>query len=215
MFTGIVEEMGIVEKIMHGNLMQLVLRAQKVLEQTKIGDSINVNGACLTVISLANQRVTFEIMKETQEKANFKTLKTGDKVNLERAMSANSRFDGHLVSGHIDGPGQIKTKTAKSGGFILEIEADKNLITYLVPKGSICIDGVSLTIVAVHPGYFSVGFIPHTLKNTTLGTKEPQDKVNLEVDVLAKYVFRYLDNQGKSGSQISENYLRKLGFGED
>lgn len=215
MFTGIVEEIGIVEKIIQGNLMKLVVSAKKALEQTKIGDSINVNGACLTVVSLDNLKITFEIMKETQEKANFKTLKTGDQVNLERAMSANSRFDGHIVSGHIDGTGKIKTKVSKSGEFILEIEMDKELMAYIVPKGSICIDGVSLTLVAVHESSFSVGFIPQTLKNTTLGDKEPHDKVNIELDILSKYVFRYLDRQGKRHTKISENYLRNLGFGEN
>jgi riboflavin synthase len=214
MFTGIVEEVGNVEKIAHGNIMQITLRAEKVLEQTKIGDSINVNGVCLTVVSLDNPRVGFEIMKETQEKTNLKTLQIGHKVNLERAMSASSRFDGHIVSGHIDGQGKIKNKTTKSGEFILEMEADKQLINYLVPKGSICIDGVSLTIMAVQNGSFNIGFIPHTLKSTTLGTKKLGDMVNLEVDMLAKYVFRYLENQGKSGSPISENYLRRLGFGD-
>ncbi|MBU1086696.1 MAG: riboflavin synthase [Candidatus Omnitrophica bacterium] len=215
MFTGIVEEIGVVEKVIQGNLMQLTVRAQKVMEQTKIGDSISVNGVCLTVVLLGKDSVTFEIMKETQEKANLKTLKNGDKINLERAMGANSRFDGHIVSGHIDGTGKIKNKIANSGEFVLEIEADKNLIAYLVPKGSICIDGISLTIVDVKASSFSIGLIPQTLKTTTLGIKQTNDKVNLEVDLLSKYVFRYMDNNIKAGTKISENYLRNLGFGED
>ncbi len=214
MFTGIVEEIGIVEKITQGNLMSLIVRAQKVLEQTKIGDSINVNGVCLTVVSFSKNCLTFEIMKETQEKANFKILKSGDKVNLERAMLANSRFDGHIVSGHIDGTGKIKSKTAKSGAFIIEIEAVKSLITYLVPKGSICIDGISLTIIDVKAASFSVGLIPQTLKTTSLGIKKNKDKVNLEVDLLSKYVFRYMENQGNAAKKITENHLRNLGFGD-
>ncbi|MBU1044318.1 MAG: riboflavin synthase [Candidatus Omnitrophica bacterium] len=215
MFTGIIEEIGTVEKIKQGNLLQLTVRAQKILEQAKIGDSISVNGICLTIISLGKQCVSFEIMKETQEKSNFKTSKTGDKINLERAMQVNSRLDGHIVSGHIDGTGKIVNKTKKSGEFILEIETDKDLIAYLVPKGSICIDGISLTIIEVKAASFSIGLIPQTIKTTTLGIKQNNDKVNLEVDLFSKYVFRYMDNNLKAGTKISENYLHDLGFGED
>jgi len=214
MFTGIVEEIGIIEKIIHGNLMCLSIHAQKVLKQTKIGDSISVNGVCLTVVSCTKNTLSFEIMKETYEKANFKILKCGDKVNLERAMLANSRFDGHIVSGHIDGNGKIKSKIAKSGEFILEVEASKEVIAHLVIKGSICIDGISLTIIDVKLSSFSVGLIPQTLKTTSLGDKKNNDEVNLEIDVLSKYVFRYLENQGTSSEKISEGYLRNLGFGD-
>ena len=214
MFTGIVEEMGIVEKIVKGRLMHLVIRADKVLSETKIGDSINVNGVCLTLVNLDKKRIAFDVMKETQEKANFKVLKVGEEVNLERAMSANSRFGGHIVSGHIDGVGILRKKIKGTDEFWLQIQAKKNLTEYLINKGSIAIDGVSLTIVEVKKNYFTVALIPHTLKSTTLGFKEENNKVNLEVDMLSKYVFRYFENQ-KDGPKITKGYLKKMGYIEE
>ena len=221
MFTGLVEEMGIVEKIVPGKLMRIIVRVQKVNDQTKMGDSISVNGVCLTVTSIDKERLSFDVMKETQKKANFTLLRPGDGVNLERAMSANARFGGHIVSGHIDGVGVVRSKKSREGEFMLEIEADTQIISHLVPKGSICVDGVSLTVVGVHKQYFSIGFIPHTLKNTTLGFKEVGGRVNLEVDILSKYVFRYFQtkdsNTGKKTapkSDITESYLRSQGFGD-
>ena len=150
-------------------------------------------------------------MKETQEKANLKLLKVGEGVNLERAMSAGSRFGGHIVSGHIDGVGILRKKIKGTDEFWLQIEADKSLIGYLVNKGSIAIDGVSLTIVDVKKNNFSVALIPHTLKSTTLGFKEENNKVNLEIDILSKYVFRCLENQ-KGGQKITKGYLKKMGY---
>lgn len=214
MFTGIVEEMGIVEKIVRGRLMHLVIRAEKVLRETKIGDSINVNGVCLTVVTLDKKRIAFDIMKETQEKASFKLLKAGEGINLERAMRANSRFGGHIVSGHIDGIGIIRKKIKGTDEFWLQIEAGKSLIAFLVDKGSIAIDGVSLTIVEVKKTCFTVALIPHTLKSTTLGFKEENNKVNLEVDMLSKYVFRYFEKQKDTPPKLSKDYLKKMGYAE-
>lgn len=212
MFTGIVEEIGIVEKIVRGRLMHLVLRAEKVSRETKLGDSINVNGVCLTVVDLDKKRVAFDIMKETQEKAHFKMFKAGEGVNLERAMSLNSRFGGHVVSGHIDGAGVLRKKIKRTDEFRLEIETDKDLMAFLVDKGSIAIDGVSLTIVEVKRNYFTVSLIPHTLKSTTLGVKKETNKVNLEVDMLAKYVFRYFEKQKDRSPELSKDYLKKMGY---
>ncbi len=212
MFTGIVEEMGIVEKIVRGKLMHLVIRAEIVLGETKIGDSINVNGVCLTVVSLDKKRIAFDVMKETQQKTNLKLLKAGECVNLERAMKANSRFGGHIVSGHTDGIGIVRKKIRGSDEFWLQIEADENLIFFLVNKGSIAVDGVSLTIAEVKESSFSVALIPHTLKCTTLGFKEENNKVNLEVDMLSKYVFRYFEKQKDSSGKLSRGYLKKMGY---
>ncbi len=212
MFTGIVEEMGIVEKIVKGKLMHLVLRAETVLRDTKIGDSINANGVCLTVVNLDKKRIAFDVMKETQETANLKFLKVGEGVNLERAMSANSRFGGHIVSGHIDGVGVVRKKIKGADEFWLQIEADKTLIAYLVNKGSIAIDGVSLTVVDVRKNSFGAALIPHTLKNTTLGFKEVKNKVNLEIDMLSKYVFRYFEKQKDNSPKLSKDYLKKMGY---
>jgi len=212
MFTGIVEEMGIVEKVVKGKLMHLVVRAGTVLKDTKIGDSINVNGVCLSVVNLDKKRVAFDVIEESQEKANFQSLRPGAGVNLERAMSAGSRFGGHIVSGHIDGVGIIKKKIKQNDESWLEVETDKNLISFLVVKGSIAVDGVSLTVVDVKKNYFTAALIPHTLRNTTLGFKQVKDKVNLEVDILAKYVFRYFEKQQVKEGKFSKEFLKKNGF---
>jgi len=212
MFTGIVEEIGTVERIVSGRLMHLVVRADKVLSETKLGDSINVNGVCLTVVNIDKKHVGFDVMKETQEKSNFKTLKSGGGVNLERAMSANSRFGGHIVSGHVDGVGILRKKIKGADESELQIEAEKDLIAFLVDKGSIAIDGVSLTIVEVKKNYFTVALIPHTLKSTTLGFKEEANKVNLEIDMLSKYVFRYFEKQKSGSPELSKGYLKKMGY---
>jgi len=212
MFTGIVEEIGTVERIVSGRLMHLVVRAEKVLSETKLGDSINVNGVCLTVVNIDKKHVGFDVMKETQEKSNFKILKAGVGINLERAMSANSRFGGHIVSGHVDGVGILRKKIKGADEFELQIEAEKDLIAFLVDKGSIAIDGVSLTIVEVKKNYFTVALIPHTLKSTTLGFKEETNKVNLEIDMLSKYVFRYFEKQKSGSPELSKDYLKKMGY---
>lgn len=212
MFTGIVEEMGIVEKVIKGKLMHLVIRAETVLRDTKIGDSINVNGVCLTVVNLDKRRVAFDVMGESQEKANFKLLIPGVGVNLERAMRTDGRLGGHIVSGHVDGVGIIRKKIKQDDEFWLEVEADRELISFLIVKGSIAVDGVSLTVVDVKKNYFTVALIPHTIKNTTLGFKQVKDKVNLEIDLLAKYVFRYFENQQGENSKFSKEYLKKMGF---
>lgn len=214
MFTGIVEELGIVDKITTGKIMRLVVRAQTVLGETKIGDSIDVNGVCLTVVTIDRKHLAFDVMPETQSKANIGDLKIGDSVNLERALTAGSRLGGHIVSGHIDGKGIVRKKTKQAEDFRLEIEAEKPLLAFLVPKGSITVDGVSLTVINVKNNCFDVGIIPHTLKSTTLGFKEPGSRVNLEIDMLAKYVFRYLEQQGKGGATLTAGYLKSLGFDE-
>jgi len=214
MFTGIVEEIGIVEKAIKGKLMHLVIRAQKVLPQTKLGDSINVNGVCLSVVNLDKKHFEFDVMAQSQSNTNLSILKAGDGVNLERALSVNSRLGGHTVSGHIDGLGIVKEKIKKQDEFWLNINAGKDILSYLVHKGSVAIDGVSLTVVDVAKNYFSVALIPHTLKNTTLSFKEPKAKLNLEVDMLSKYVFKYFEKQKTSGSKVSESYLKKMGFDE-
>ncbi len=214
MFTGIVEEMGIIQKVVKGKLMHIIIRAQTVLKETNIGDSINVNGVCLTVVNLDKKSIAFDVMRETQEHANFNSLKIGDGVNLERALNVNSRLGGHIVSGHIDGVGIVRKKVKQREDFWLQISADKEIMSFLVPKGSIAIDGVSLTIFDVYRDYFSVALIPHTLKTTNLDFKETKTRVNLEVDMFAKYIFRYLEGQGKEASKLSEGRLRSLGFDE-
>ena len=188
MFTGIVEEMGAVaanEPALEG--ARLVLRADVVLDATSIGDSISVNGCCLTVVDTGPGWWAADAVPETLTRTNLGSLRPGDRVNLERSVSVGSRLGGHLVQGHVDGVGHI-TRLAPD----LEVEAPEPVLRYLVEKGSVTVDGVSLTVVAVGGSSFTVAVIPHTLAVTTLGLKQTGDPVNLEVDVIAKYAERLL-----------------------
>lgn len=196
MFTGIVEEKGTVQKISQN---QICIKAKKVLEGTRIGDSIAVNGVCLTVTNLAKDGFYADVMPETFSRSNLGELTAGSQVNLERAMTADGRFGGHIVSGHIDGTGKI-TKIQNDGNAVrFWIAADIKILRLIVEKGSITVDGISLTVVSVDDSNFSISIIPHTLAETILGTKRVGDTVNLENDIIGKYVERLL------GKSISEN----------
>lgn len=189
MFTGIVEEQGMIEKIINKkNLAVLTLKADKVINGTKQGDSIAIDGVCLTVTAKQGRNLTFDIMKETLSATTLKNVHPGQKVNLERALTMNDRLGGHFVTGHIDGTGVIKKKIFKENYAEYHVMLNKSLARYIVPKGSVCIDGVSLTVGEVKGPRFSVYLIPHTLEVTTFGTKKISDKVNIETDILAKYV---------------------------
>ena len=191
MFTGIVEEKGNVKELHRSaNLLTLSVYAKKVFPGTKIGDSIAVDGVCLTVIRTNGRALTFELMKETLQKTTLGSAKANTQVNLERALKTNSRLGGHFVQGHIDGIGIIKNKKTLPNYLRYEITVPKNLARYIVPKGSIAIDGVSLTVGEVRTSTFSVYLIPHTLGVTTLGSKKAGDKVNIETDILAKYILK-------------------------
>ena len=189
MFTGIVEEKGIVQSVeKKNNLFSLSIFANKILKNSKIGDSIAVDGVCLTIVSRRGQTLAFDMMKETIDKTTLKYLKKGSQVNLERSLKFGSRLGGHFVLGHVDGVGFIKKKVALPNYVEFQISMDKKLMRYVVPKGSICVDGISLTVGFVKKNYFSVYIIPHTLKITTLGRKKLLDKVNIETDIVAKYI---------------------------
>lgn len=189
MFSGIVEEKGTIRKIAKKkNLLIVTLAAGKVIKGTKVGDSICVDGVCLTVAAMKAKMLTFAVMKETIDATTLNTLRPGCKVNLERALKVNSRIGGHLVSGHIDGAGIIRRKTARDNYVEYEISVKAGLRRYIVPKGSIGVDGISLTVGRVGKGLFSVYLIPHTLTATTIGTKKAGDKVNIETDLFAKYI---------------------------
>ncbi|HUJ66749.1 MAG TPA: riboflavin synthase [Acidimicrobiales bacterium] len=188
MFTGIVEEMGTLvssEPAVGGS--RLVFKAETVVEGTAIGDSISVNGCCLTVVDLGPGWWAADAVPETLARSNLGSLQPGERVNLERSISLGSRLGGHLVQGHVDGVGRVTNPPPA-----LQIEAPGGVLRYLVEKGSVTVDGVSLTVVAVSEGGFDVAVIPHTLAVTTLGLKQPPDPVNLEVDVIAKYAERLL-----------------------
>lgn len=202
MFTGIIEEMGRVRSVsLAGASGQISIEAKKVLEGTRTGDSIAVNGVCLTVVSLERDGFTADVMAETVRRSNLGQLHRGDRVNLERAMAADGRFGGHIVSGHIDGEGLIKSYRKEENAVWITVEADLGILRLIVEKGSVCIDGVSLTVAAVSERDFQVSVIPHTGEETTLLKKKPGDKVNLENDVVGKYVERLLGASLEGGGR--------------
>ena len=214
MFTGIVEEMGTVRRLNQSpNRCELELSAAKVLEGTQIGDSIAVNGVCLTVIRMDKDHFTADVMPETLRRSNLGQLKTGSKVNLERAMAANGRFGGHIVAGHIDGTGTIRSMQPEGNAVLVTISAAPELLRYVVEKGSIAIDGISLTVARVDSETFSVSIIPHTQSNTILADRKVGDRVNLETDIIGKYVEKLLQPQEtKKESRITMEFLQEHGF---
>lgn len=193
MFTGIVEQMGTVEDVSDLETGRLMVLAAPGIADLRIGASISVNGVCLTAVETGDDTVSVEVIPETLQRSNLGSVQQGSKVNLERPMSANGRFDGHIVQGHVDGVGTISDVDRNDdGGVVMKVETPDNLGRYVVEKGSITVDGVSLTVASLTTTGFNVALIPHTLEVTTLGLRNPGDTVNLEVDVLAKYVERLL-----------------------
>ncbi|MEU8433722.1 riboflavin synthase [Streptomyces sp. NPDC029216] len=193
MFTGIVEELGEVTAVEQlAEASRFRLRGPVVTEGAKHGDSIAVNGVCLTVVETADGEFTADVMQETLDRSSLGALDKGSRVNLERPMALGGRLGGHLVQGHVDGTGEILSRTPSEHWEIVKIALPGNLARYVVEKGSITVDGVSLTVVEAAADYFTISLIPTTLALTTLGIKQPGDPVNLEVDVLAKYVERLL-----------------------
>jgi riboflavin synthase len=204
MFTGIVETIGIIEGVEPGDdLTRLVVGAESIADGMKLGDSVAVNGGCLTVTSIRDGRFAFEAIPETMERTSLGDLKVGARVNLERAMRAGDRLDGHIVQGHVDGVGTVRQVIQDGNDVRLQIDCDPELADCVVEKGSIAVDGVSLTVAALLPSGFEVALIPHTLEVTTLSDRQPHDRVNLEVDVLGKYVKRYLERALPSNDKAS------------
>ena len=217
MFTGIVEELGSVRRVLPGaQAGKIVIAARKVLEDVHIGDSIAVNGVCLTVVAVGDGEFTADVMPETLRRSGLGQLRAGDPVDLERAMPADGRFGGHIVSGHIDGVGRIKEIRSEQNARIVTIEAPRDILDLVVPKGSIAIDGISLTVADVGPTTFSVSIIPHTADRTVLLKKRAGDQVNLENDIVGKYVQKLLGASAPaaapSGSALSLEYLQANGF---
>ena len=218
MFTGIVEEMGTVESMSQGaGQTVLKISAVRVLEGSNVGDSISVNGVCLTVTSIDGGMFTADVMAETMRRSSLGKLRRGSRVNLERAMAADGRFGGHIVSGHIDGTGTVSSMKREHNAVWVEIETSQNILKYIVEKGSIAIDGISLTVASLGNGSFAVSVIPHTGEETTLLKSRVGDIVNLENDIIGKYVERMLffdkedeNNMPKSG--ISWEFLAENGF---
>jgi len=205
MFTGIVEEVGTIKL---ASTDSLVISAMKVLEHLKPGDSISVSGACLTVTRLEREAFQVELMPETIRRTNLGRLRPGDKVNLERALRVGDRLGGHFVQGHVDGVGKLLSRSSDAGAHLWRISAPRELLHYVVEKGFIAVEGVSLTIVQREETSFMVSLVRYTLENTNLGLKRPGDLVNLEVDILAKYLERL--QQKPLG--LSPEFLAEHGF---
>ncbi|HUP16478.1 MAG TPA: riboflavin synthase [Acidimicrobiia bacterium] len=196
MFTGIVESLGTVRRItdLDGG-RRLVFDAGDLAIGLEVGDSIAVNGVCLTAVEAGQGGVTADVVAETLRRSNLGSVREGDRVNLERPMRADGRFDGHIVQGHVDATGEVTTVVVEGEGRLIRIAAPPDGLRYVVEKGSITVDGVSLTVTSVDPDSFEVALIPHTISVTTLGFRRPGDRVNLEFDVLAKYIERLLERQ--------------------
>jgi riboflavin synthase len=201
MFTGIIEEVGVLKDIKRDtNDYQLTIAAKRMVEDVQLGDSIAVNGVCLTVTSFSSDQFTVDVMPETIKATSLQSLSRGSHVNLERAMSANGRFGGHFVSGHVDSIGIVKSRTQISNAVYFWIEVDPEMMKYIVAKGSITVDGISLTVVEAKDKQFSISIIPHTITETILQFKKNGDIVNIECDMLAKYMERLLEKREESSS---------------
>jgi riboflavin synthase len=216
MFTGIIEETGIIQRVERGGKSsRMYIKAGTVLEGTRVGDSISTSGVCLTVTEMSENSFAADVMAETMRRSKLGSLTSGSRVNLERAMGAEGRFGGHLVSGHIDGTGTIHSMTREENAIWLSISAEEALLRYIVEKGSIAVDGVSLTVAKVDHSGFQVSIIPHTGKETTLLQQKTGDLVNLECDIIGKYVEKLmipLSNSNDRKAQLTETFLKQNGF---
>ncbi|MCX6267254.1 MAG: riboflavin synthase [Bacteroidetes bacterium] len=212
MFTGIIEETGIIKAIKHGvQSSQITVQAKLVVEDVNVGDSINTNGVCLTVTAFGTDFFVVDVMPETIRKTTFNMLQPGSLVNLERAVRLMDRLGGHLVSGHIDGTGKIVRRWMEDNAVWLKISAEEIILRYIVDKGSVAIDGISLTVTSADMSAFSVSIIPHTQDATTLRDKKPGSLVNIECDIFAKYIEK-LHTNGSSGRKIDMDFLARNDF---
>lgn len=220
MFTGIIEGLGTIKRVRpSGQGKRVSIDADISLGGTKLGDSIAVNGACLTAVAVEANRFEVDVSPETVSKTTMGIMKTGDRVNLERALQLNARIDGHLVSGHIDGMGVIGQKTSIDNAIVIDVTVSDDLLRYMIPKGSVAVDGISLTINTRSDNGFQVSIIPHTAKLTTIGLKKSGDPVNIETDMIGKYVEhfitgKYITEGGtkKTASSVDMEFLKKTGF---
>lgn len=213
-FTGIIEEIGEIAGVKRGQVSsRLAIRGKKIFGDLKLGDSVAVNGVCLTAASIYGDVFEADVMAETLRRTNLGSFSKGGKVNLERAMAAGGRFGGHIVSGHIDGTGRVASLVREENAVWVRIDTSDKILRYIIEKGSVAIDGISLTVAEVGPGYFKVSVIPHTGEETTLLSRRPGDVVNLENDVVGKYVERLLTfDSGEERSSGQESSGKKRGI---
>ncbi|MBA1334181.1 MAG: Riboflavin synthase eubacterial/eukaryotic [Firmicutes bacterium] len=215
MFTGLIEEIGTIQKITKGfKSAQITISASRILDDVKLGDSISTNGVCLTVISCSNTGFTVDVMPETMRRSNLGNMKVGSRVNLERALKLNDRLGGHIVTGHIDGTGLIKDLKEEDNATWITIEAPSGILRYVVEKGSIAVDGTSLTVAQIEEKGFKVSIIPLTRDKTTLLTKGVGEEVNLECDLVGKYVERLVafNKESVPKRSVDLNFLKENGF---
>jgi len=211
MFTGLIEEVGTIRELRRsGNRYEMTVNARTVTGDINIDDSISVNGVCLTVVDFSDTYFKVQIVQQTIQKSALENYSAGDRVNLERAMAAGDRFGGHFVQGHIDGTGEVADWQRSQDDIRLRVQLGDDLMRFCMDQGSICIDGVSLTIAGIQAGLLEVALIPHTMKMTTLGERKSGDRVNIEVDILSKYVFRHQHPENESG--MTMEWLREQGF---
>jgi len=211
-FTGIIEELGKVKSISGGRrLKRLEVQAAKVLEDMKVGDSININGACQTVIRVHSHSFFVEAVEETLTRTNLGELKSQDQVNLERSLRFSDRLSGHILTGHVDCTGRIKSITSRDGSWSFEFSLPETYLAYIVEKGSVGVEGISLTVIDLRKESFSVSIIPHTFTQTNLGKKKEGDKINIEVDLIGKFVKRFLEMKSPR-EKVTEEFLKEKGW---
>jgi riboflavin synthase len=211
MFTGLIEEKGRITKIVPDSEgLRLTVQAPTISQDTRIGDSVSVNGACLTAVTASVPLIEFQAVRETVERTNLRALRPGEYVNLERALRASDRLGGHMVQGHVDGTGTVREISRKGSQTVFRFETAAEIMKYIVGKGSITVDGISLTVASLGSDWFTVAVIPHTLASTTLGEKSSGDIVNLETDLIGKYVYKFMS---KSASDSDERLMSKLSEG--
>ncbi|MCI6165576.1 MAG: riboflavin synthase [Lachnospira sp.] len=213
MFTGIIEEIGHLQSIKRNSRSAvLTISADKVLEGTGIGDSIAVNGVCLTVVGMNGNSFDADVMHETLDRSSLSLLRPDSKVNLERAMAANGRFGGHIVAGHVDGTGRITNVKKDDNAVWYTIKADENIMRYIIEKGSVAIDGISLTVADTGRDYFKVSVIPHTRQLTILSDKRAGDIVNIENDCVGKYIEKFMNSSDRDRGHLTKEFLLSNGF---
>ena len=215
MFTGIIEEVGTIERIRRGSSSAVLqIQASRVLEDLKVGDSVAVNGVCLTATAVEERRFSADVMHETLRRSTLTELRPGSAVNLERAMAANGRFGGHIVAGHVDGTGRIIRLQKDDNAVWYTIQAGPEVLRYVVEKGSITVDGISLTVAQVGADWFSISVIPHTAAVTVLGRRRAGERVNLEADLIGKYVEKLLPPAagGRTAEGLTREFLARNGI---
>lgn len=213
MFTGIIEELGVVRRMdwLRGRL-RLKVEAERVLDDLTLGDSLSINGVCLTVVDLDSGSFGVDAVEETVRRTTLGHLHVGERVNLERALRLYDRLGGHIVTGHIDGVGTVRSRRRQGASILLSIEVPEELLGYLIVKGSVAVDGVSLTVVDVVGSKFSVSIVPFTADNTTFGFRRVGDRMNVEVDLIGKYVAKLMGSNVKGKTGITKEWLQEMGF---